>query len=438
MNFSWENFQKKAENKKIVCYGAGVNAYLMLSKDVFIPYLDKILFFVDKDLKKNNTTLVSNGKVFSVKSLDSLNELDSDVIVLVTISDYISTGEMLDEKGLMWFPWTTISADFSFSYVQKQCEGSSKKYFLLNTPDYMNLGDHAITIAESKFLTETVGDFIEVGSNICNIEGLKKLHSLVKPDDVIFIQGGGNMGSLWRFCEENIRNIVELFRKNKIVIFPQSVYYENTEDALESFFKSKQCYDKHENLLICSRDRRSYEFVNKSYKCNSMLLPDVVLTMDYNCKSTRAGIGLILRDDKEKLISTDYTSEIESLVKELGMELKHITHHPVDDPSNRQKRIDELLDIYSSCELVITDRLHGMIFSVITNTPCIVFDNSYHKISDLYFTWLRDCDYVTLSEQVDKSRLAELIKQKLNYSYKEFSNEIFKYEFNKLTSYLQE
>lgn len=434
--FCWEAFEKNAKGKKIVCYGAGVNAVLMLTKESFRPYLDNVLFFVDRDTRKNGTQLMVAGKSFDIKSADVLDDIGSDTVVLVTIADYITVGKMLDEKGIKWYPWTVISADISFSQFKERPVCDNKKYFLLNTPDYMNLGDHAITIAESQYLKENFGEFYELGSNVCHIDGLRRLKSYVKPYDVIFVQGGGNMGSLWRMCEENIRDIVKTFPDNRIVIFPQSVYYGDSEEESAYFAQSQEIYNGHKDLLICSRDRRSYDFVNKSYKCRSMLLPDMVLTLKYNEKTERNGIGLLLRDDKEKLLYGDYRVQAQLAANKLGKELKILTHHPVDDPCNRRKRIDELLDIYSSCELVITDRLHGMILSAVTNTPCIVFDNSYHKISDLYHTWLEDCDLISMCEQLDGDVLAELIKDKMHSRYREFDPGIYRKEFDKLTAYL--
>ena len=45
--------------------------------------------------------------------------------------------------------------------------------------------------------------------------------------------------------------------------------------------------------------------------------------------------------------------------------------------------MDKFKDFQKS-ELVITDRLHGMIFCYITKTPCIVMPNNNHKILMTY------------------------------------------------------
>ena len=46
---------------------------------------------------------------------------------------------------------------------------------------------------------------------------------------------------------------------------------------------------------------------------------------------------------------------------------------------NREQLLKQKIEEFQSAELVITDRLHGMIFSVITGTPCIAFDNLMRK-----------------------------------------------------------
>ena len=40
-----------------------------------------------------------------------------------------------------------------------------------------------------------------------------------------------------------------------------------------------------------------------------------------------------------------------------------------------EEKIEEMLKKYRKCQLVITDRLHGMIFAAITSTPCIALGN---------------------------------------------------------------
>ena len=49
----------------------------------------------------------------------------------------------------------------------------------------------------------------------------------------------------------------------------------------------------------------------------------------------------------------------------------------------------------------MTDRLHGMIFSVITGTPCIVFDNFNSKIKNAYMD-LTGSDHVIMVDNKEE------------------------------------
>ena len=64
---------------------------------------------------------------------------------------------------------------------------------------------------------------------------------------------------------------------------------------------------------------------------------------------------------------------------------------------------------FAEAELVITDRLHGMIFSAITETPCIVLGNHNHKIEGSY-QWIKHLPYIRFIKEVNniENHIAEL------------------------------
>ena len=51
------------------------------------------------------------------------------------------------------------------------------------------------------------------------------------------------------------------------------------------------------------------------------------------------------------------------------------------------------LDEFRKSKLVVTDRLHGMLFAAITGTPCIALGNSSGKVKGVY-DWLTHLDYI--------------------------------------------
>ena len=64
----------------------------------------------------------------------------------------------------------------------------------------------------------------------------------------------------------------------------------------------------------------------------------------------------------------------------------------------RKQFIDKKIREFSEYSLVITDRLHAMVFSALGHTPCIAFDNSSKKVSGVY-EWIKDNQFVICVEQ---------------------------------------
>ena len=67
-----------------------------------------------------------------------------------------------------------------------------------------------------------------------------------------------------------------------------------------------------------------------------------------------------------------------------------------------EEEIKEKMDDMRKSSLVITDRLHGMIFAVITGTPCIVFSNYNHKVKGTY-EWISYLPYAKYVENGEEA-----------------------------------
>ena len=65
----------------------------------------------------------------------------------------------------------------------------------------------------------------------------------------------------------------------------------------------------------------------------------------------------------------------------------------------REKLVINKLKEFAECEIVVTDRLHGMIFSYITSTPCIALGNSTGKSLYSYEDWLSKSSNVSFVQE---------------------------------------
>ena len=111
--------------------------------------------------------------------------------------------------------------------------------YLFGVPKYMNYGDLAITVSEIQFLHEHFPkkEVISLSESRTDVQ-LKYLKRRISKNDIIAINGGGNMDDMYPFQDEMREKIFDIFPNNRIVSFPQSVNY-NLENSGSSFYNPK-------------------------------------------------------------------------------------------------------------------------------------------------------------------------------------------------------
>ena len=279
---------------------------------------------------------------------------------------------------------------------------SGKCIYFISTPIHGNLGDQAIVYAQHCMMSEcgfgkaVVEITRPAYGRLCGWLG-----KLVHKDDLIVIDGGGNLGTLWMEEEEKMRDIVQRFSQNPIFIFPQTAYYEQSHYGQKELKKSAEIYSGHRNLTILCRDRITYGLVKENFHgVKSFYTPDMVpFLSDVQRESERDGILLCLRKDLESVREADFLPGLKAGLLKKGYSVRE-TSTLVDRKVtkwNRRKELEKKWKEFSSAELIITDRLHGMIFSAVTGTPCIALDNISHKVRDGY-EWLCSLPYVVFCD----------------------------------------
>ncbi|WP_192816129.1 polysaccharide pyruvyl transferase family protein [Oenococcus oeni] len=298
--------------------------------------------------------------------------------------------------------------------------------FLFGVPIYGNLGDQAIAEGERELLSRCTNkkilEVIEPETQYF-IRKIKKIENKTGTKPVLFWQGGGNMGDVW-VDQEKLRQLTALaFPNDKIFFLPQSVSFKKNSDI---FRKSHFVYDKLTNSFFFFRDKISWSFARDKMGIskNNFLVPDTVIALTRSINyfhSTREGILKVFRSDIEK--ENVFDSQKESLSKYLSkieyIQVFDTVHHELEffGKAKRKRIIKKTLNLFSLKKLIITDRLHGLIFSVITNTPVIVFDNNNHKISNFVHTWLDDFSFVYLVKTEDSTEKIRQVAHNFLYHY---------------------
>ncbi len=277
-----------------------------------------------------------------------------------------------------------------------------KRIWFISTPTHGNLGDQAIVYAQYNLLKE-----IGIHKNIIEItrsayENLRnKLEKIIRPEDLILIDGGGNLGTLWIEEEKKMRDIVCRFLQNPIFIFPQTAFYKDDKYGRQELKNSAAVYNKHPNLTIFCRDSVTFQLVQSEFtSVKSIYTPDMVPFIRNAEKETRRnGILLCLRDDLESVHKKAFKSELIARLTARGFSVREISTLVGKKviKATRKRELRKKWNEISAAELVITDRLHGMIFAAITGTPCLALDNISHKVRDGY-EWLKYLPYLAFCE----------------------------------------
>lgn len=291
----------------------------------------------------------------------------------------------------------------------------TKKYaFIFFAADYNNLGDLAITISQQKFLQDTIGTqytIIEIYESE-TFDWISEIKTLPIQNVLITLIGGGNSGSLYDFIEKPRRYLLRTFRNYKIISFPQTICFDDSEQSMAIKEEFTRLANRCDDLTLIAREKRSEQVYLSITNAHVLLTPDIVFSykkyITKNDNRDPDSVALILRDDKEKLMTSTFQDGLIKLCKKRFDTVKYMDTCDIEyHDDNTQELLNDYLKKLQSVSLVITDRLHGMILSYITDTPCIVFSNNNWKIKSTYETWLRGQDIVHVFNP-ENSYLGEL------------------------------
>ncbi len=325
---------------------------------------------------------------------------------------------------------------FTDQQIRPKINGERRVY-LFGMPQYLNYGDIAIYVAEIEFLNKYLPSFdvISIPERFM-VKKIPIVNEIIEDNDIIAFQGGGNMGDIWPYHDRIRQKVIDAFgSRYRIISFPQSIAFNNPAWPSKTYKLLKKCKD----ISIFAREKASYEKMKDIFPHNvkCFLVPDIAMSLDKTQdKGFADEVLFLLRKDKEKL----YNPNINKVKDYVNDKYKCKYSDTVDDIWHRidektaEKRLDDKLKEFRKAKLVITDRLHGMIFSYITGTPALVFDNNNHKIKNSYNLWLKDLDSIFLDngdqesifQFIDNAMNSKIPIRKINLDYSPLINEFLR------------
>ena len=263
----------------------------------------------------------------------------------------------------------------------KKIVNGKEKILYVGIPLHSNLGDQAQYYCITEWIKENYPDreIIELPDCLINsnFRGImtKKIVPIISEKDVIICQSGYRTADVANYQGEYAhRKIIKYFSNNQILVLPQTVNFANPKEAK----LSSEAYSKGKKVMFLARDTKSYETAKKLYKNNKVgLYPDIVTTLigQYKYQNKRDGILCCLRRDGEKYYENDQLEEMINKLTKIGNVSRNDTTINIEYEklkNNLKEILENTFEEFSKYKLIITDRYHGTIFGLISNTPTIV------------------------------------------------------------------
>lgn len=377
---------------KYAVYGAGNDGV------EYIKSADKtkIVCIIDNNLKLSNTEIMGIPVLSFSKFMLKYNDVP---IVIASRKFFYEIADSLYKNGI-----TEYCSFGAYKTAELFSVQEKKRIILFNTPTHTNVGDHIIAEEEKEFFLEYLPEYdvLEI-TDADFLNNYEHIYQYICKEDIIVITGGGFLGTLWmEFGERYVRRVLKDYSDNKIIVFPQTMYFEDTESGKIEMIKTKEIYENCSDLTVMLREKFSYNkaidlFAN-CVECE--LIPDIVLAKkikQVSCSKHNIA-AMCLKYDKEGLLSDEDKKQIRKLLKDKFGIVDEISMHYSESISveDRKNIIEKKINEIHSYDVIVTDALHCMISCAISSTPCVFFNNISKKLEGVY-DWIKKLEYISFA-----------------------------------------
>ena len=298
---------------------------------------------------------------------------------------------LLLKYGLPYVKWSSLRigpANFDYKH------GQANIFWVGAFPArHRNVGDHAQTVAVLQFFRKHFPEYNIIRMNRNQVKRSKrkiiKLGKSFTKEDLVIMHSSGDFGSqhynpegCWHLTR---KFIINQFPKSHIVNLPTTVIYDESENSQLLLQQDIEDFGQDNFSLMC-REKVSLSYVQDVFKSRVEFFPDFVFYLQRpKTSSKREGALVILRSDSEAKLGKEQRLELLKTLKTSFDRVDDLdilnANFPVTELVE-ENYVSHIQDVYEEYEIVITDRMHGMILAVTTNTPCLALDSGIpHKIN---------------------------------------------------------
>ncbi len=287
---------------------------------------------------------------------------------------------------------------------------------LLDFPDYANPGDSAIWLGALSCLSALGFDRPVYASDVRSFDERSLRRAL--PTGTILMTGGGNLGDLWPRHQEFRERILRAFPDHAVVQLPQSIHF----DSLTALAAARRVFAAHPRYTLLVRDRQSADIAGE-LGCAAVLCPDLAFCLlpieepalkPSSRTDDAPGTLWLMRTDHESsgtktphgIAHVDWVDAEPSALDRLAGHLRdHLARAATNGqtPSLGSRSVRRTLSalypmlarrhvvrgcrLLQSARLVVTDRLHGHILSLLLGVRHVLIGDRFGKLRGFVDAW---------------------------------------------------
>jgi exopolysaccharide biosynthesis predicted pyruvyltransferase EpsI len=293
---------------------------------------------------------------------------------------------------------------------------------LLDFPNYANVGDNAIWLGELAYLRQAGVEIVYRSDQVAYSR--TQLAARIG-DGTILLSGGGNFGDLWPAHQWFREEVVASFPRQKIIQLPQTIHFSDRSNAA----RACDVFERHAGLTILARDERSLSLARNELGTTAFLCPDMAFALGRLERPSPAARDVVwlLRTDHESATgplavdATDWPDdEAHGETPPLPIVAARWFQRTASPQIARREvgyralatvndwlataRLARGLRALSQGRVVVTDRLHGHILSLLLGIPHVLLDSRHGKLRTFYETWTHRDQLAQWADSVREAR----------------------------------
>lgn len=285
----------------------------------------------------------------------------------------------------------------------------------LDIPLHFNVGDLLINAGTEEFFRRSGLTPVKRATffDACSVDWANPQTATLKPSFIkaiadinrsvpIVLHGGGSLGDIYPELQAMREAVVQSFPDRRIVLFPQSLHFDDPARQASSL----RSMVSHRDLHLFLRDQSSLDAIRAISPTHGRLMPDMAhaLWTPFNrfreASPTADTLTLCRRDAETQHViqphGFDWPDVIRSSETVLWRILRKAMYVGWGSErfrirawyAVRDRIIRRAIARFSAYRTIETDRLHGLILACLLDRSVIYRDNRYGKLSRYVDEWL--------------------------------------------------